>query len=172
MKSQAELLGRLQQLNVQDRGWIMQQLSERERAQLLSTLEASETPPEVLGAKVQDMRPATPPDIKNNDGAKALCRVEARAMATLLRHEAAWIAAIVIHGQDERWSRAVLDALPASQRSEVEGVRAQSFGEELVQAVARQVLARCQGDVAVSAFDRLVDKVAASRSRRRLTLHL
>ena len=173
MKPQATLLGRLQQLNARDRGWIMQQLSERERSQLLATLETPEPAPEVVTAKVQEMRPAPQPDTKKNEAARTLSRVEPRAMATLLRGEPAWIAAIVIQGQDDHWSKEVLEALPALQRSEVEKARAQTFGDELMQAVVRQVLARCQGDVAtVSAFARLVERIGASRSRRRLTLHL
>ena len=166
MKPQTTLLGRLQQLNAQDRSWIMQQLSERERSQLLATLEEPAKAPEVRPAPVAL-------DVKKHDGAKTLSRVEPRAMAALLRHEPAWIAAIVIHAADDGWSREVLDALPTLQRSEVERARTQSFGEELTQAVVRHVLERCQGDVAtVSAFDRLVERISASRSKRRLTLHL
>lgn len=173
MKPQATLLGRLQQLNGRDRSWIMQQLSERERSQLLATLETSEPAPEVVNAKVQEVRPAPQPDTKKTEDAKTLSRVEARTMAALLRYEPAWIAAVVIQGQDDAWSKDVLDALPALQRSEVEKARAQTFGAGLTQAVVRQVLARCVGEVAtVSAFDRLVERIGASRSRRRLTLHL
>lgn len=173
MKSQADLMGRLQQLNVQDRSWIMQQLSERERAQLLATLEAPEQAAEAVSAKAPQAPAVAPVEPKKNDGAKALARVEPRAMASLLRHEPAWIAALVIQGRDESWSKEVLDALPALLRSQVERACAQSFGEELTQAVVRQVLAHCQGEMAtVSVFDRLVEKISASRSRRRLTLHL
>lgn len=173
MKPQAELLGRLQQLNPQDRGWIMQQLSERERAQLLSTLEIPEQAPEVVSTKLHEVQAAALAEPKKTGSERTLSRVEPRTMAALLKHEPAWIAAIVLQGQDESWSHEVLDALPSLQRSEVERARAQSFGDALVQAVLRQVLERCQGDVATaSAFDRLVERIGSSRTKRRLTLHL
>ncbi len=171
MKPQADLLGRLQQLNPQDRGWIMQQLSERERAQLLSTLDVPT--PEVVSTKLHEVPAVAPAEPKKTGTDKTLSRVEPRTMAALLKHEPAWIAAIVLQGQDESWSGPVLDALPSLQRTEVERARAQSFGEELVRTVLRQVLEQCQGDVATaSAFDRLVERISASRSKRRLTLHL
>ncbi len=173
MKTDPTLLSRLQQLNATDRGWVMQQLSEVERAQLLATLEAAEQPVEVVSMNVREVRPVAPSDNRKNEGAKSLSRVEPRIMAALLRHEPAWIAALVLQSQDASWSRELLDAMPALQRSEVERIRSQTFGAELVQAVTKQVLARCQGDVAaVSAFDRLVERIGASRSKRRLTLHL
>lgn len=174
MNRHEELLGRLQQLGSQDRSWIMQQLTERERAQLLSKLETPRIAPAITNEKVPEAAPATvASEIKRPDGIKALSRVDPRIVAALLRHEPAWLGAIVLAGQDESWNKAVLDALPASQRSEVERSRSQSFGDELMQSAVRQVLAHCQADVAAtSAFDRLVEKIGASRSKRRLTLHL
>lgn len=178
MKPHAELLGRLQQLNSQDRSWIMQQLSERERAQLLATLEAPDAAQEVappVDAEIAKAKhqPAAPSDPKRPDPFKALSKVDPRVVAALLKHEPVWLGAIVLATPDENWGRAILDALPAPQRPEMERMRSHSFGDALVQSVARQVLARCQAEVVPpSAFDRLVERIGASRSKRRLTLHL
>lgn len=174
MKPYGELLGRLQQLSSQDRSWIMQQLTDRERAKLLEKLETPEIAPEIAEPKLREAaQPAASSDAKRTDPIKALLKVDPRIVAALLKHEPAWLGAGVLAGQEESWSKAVLDALPASQRSDVERIRSQSFGDELMQSAARQILARCQADVtATSAFDRLVEKISASRSKRRLSLHL
>ena len=166
MKSQSELLGKLHKLNARDRAWIVEHLSEQERAQLMSSL--AEPVPEITAMKLQAVERHPPAQV-----ARTLGRVEPRIVAMITKTEPAWLNAVIASEQDPAWNVAFLDALPAALRADVERLHPKEFGPALRESVTRLILARCQGNVPVeSAFERLVERLSSSRSRKRMTLHL
>jgi flagellar motor switch protein FliG len=162
-------------LKPQDRAWIVERLSQQERAQLLSTVR----PPEPGAASMQvtaSEERASQVDSKSIDVVRSLSRVEARRVAAVLKHEPTWLVAVIVSAQQQGWSKELLDALPAAQRTDVERMQLKPmhFGPALVECATRLILTRCHnGNVPVdSAFDRLVERLSSARSRKRLTLHL
>lgn len=169
MKSQSELLGKLHRLSARDRAWILEHLSEQERARLLSSL----TDPAAAITDTQRSVEQSPADARSVDAAKILGRVEPRLAATITRSEPAWLNAVVASTQDSAWRVAFMESLPASVRADVERIQPKEFGPALRESVTRLILARCDGNVPVeSAFERLVERLSSSRSRKRMTLHL
>jgi hypothetical protein len=173
MKPQSALLGKLHKLNARDRAWIVEHLSEHERAQLMSSL--AEPPADVTAVKlhtvVQDRD--LPSDAKSADAARTLGRVEPRVVAMITKTEPAWLNAVIASEQEPAWSEIFLEALPATLRADVERMQSKQFGPALCESVTRLILARCHGDVPVeSKFERLVERLSSSRSRKRMTLHL
>ncbi|MFC4312691.1 hypothetical protein ACFPN2_26640 [Steroidobacter flavus] len=166
MKSQSELLGQLHRLNARDRAWIVEHLSEQERAQLMSSL--AQPTPDITAMKLHAVEHHS-----SADSARTLGRVEPRIVAMITRTEPAWLNAVIVSEQEPTWSVAFLEALPATLRADVERMHPKEFGPALRESVTRLVLARCQGNVPVeSAFERLVERLSSSRSRKRMTLHL
>lgn len=171
MKSPSELLGKFHRLSARDRAWIVEHLSEQERAQLMSSL--TESPTVVTDTKLHGVEPPRASEVTSSDAARTLGRVEPRVVAMITRTEPPWVNAVVAATQDAAWNIAFLDGLPASLRSDVERIHPKEFGPALRDSVTRLILARCQGDVPVeSAFERLVERLSSSRSRKRMTLHL
>lgn len=171
MKSQSELLGKLHRLSARDRAWIVEHLSEQERSQLVSTL--AEAAPAITEMKLHSIEHRPPADVKSTDAARTLARVEPRVVAMITRTEPAWLNAVIASEQDPAWNVAFLEALPATLRADVERMHPKEFGPSLRESVIRLILARCQGHVPVeSAFERLVERLSSSRSRKRMTLHL
>lgn len=171
MKSPSELLGKLHRLSTRDRAWIVEHLSEQERAQLMSSL--TEPAPAITNTKLRAVEPPRGLEVTSPDAARTLGRVEPRLVAMVTRTEPAWLNAVIAATQDAAWNVAFLDSLPASLRADVERMHATEFGPALRESVTRLVLARCQGNVPVeSAFERLVERLSSSRSRKRMTLHL
>jgi hypothetical protein len=171
MKLQSELLGKLHQLSAGDRTWILERLSAQERSQLLATLEPTVAPAEVTNTKPLHIEPKPLGEI--SDVVKALGRAEPRLVAAITRNEPAWLNAVIASAQHDSWSKAFIEALPASLRVEVERTQPWHFGAALTEAATRQILERCRGNVPVeSPFERLVERLSTARSKRRMTLHL
>lgn len=171
MKSPSELLGKLHRLSARDRAWIVEHLSERERTQLMVSL--AEPEPAIADAKLHPAEPPREAGATSTDAARTLGRVEPRLVAMVTRTEPAWLNAVIASTQEAAWSVAFLESLSASLRADVERAHSKEFGPALTESVTRLVLARCQGDVPVeSAFERLVERLSSSRSRKRMTLHL
>lgn len=165
MKLQSELLGKLHELSAGDRAWIVERLSEQERAQLFATLSSPGPAPEIENTNEHRAEPV--------DVVKALARVAPRVVAAITKCEPAWLNAALAAAQHHVWSKAFLEALPAAFRAEVDRALALPFGPALTQSVTRLILERCQGNVPVgSAFDRFVERLSSARSKRRMTLHL
>lgn len=165
MKLQSELLGKLHELSAGDRAWIVERLSEQERAQLFATLSTPAAAPEIKSTNEHRAEPG--------DVVKALARVEPRLVAAITKTEPAWLNAVLAAAQHETWSKEFLDALPAALRAEVERAQPVQFGAALTESVTRLILQRCDGNVPVgSAFDRFVERLSSARSKRRMTLHL
>ncbi|HWK50777.1 MAG TPA: hypothetical protein VNR40_12875, partial [Steroidobacter sp.] len=151
MKSQSELLNQLHKLNARDRAWIVEQLSEQERAQLISSL--TESTPAVTDMQAQAVEQQVRIDTDSADCARGLSRVEPRVVAAVAQTEPAWLSAVIASEQSPAWSVAFLEALPSTLRAEVERIHPKDFGAALRESVTRLALARCQGDVPVeSAF--------------------
>jgi hypothetical protein len=171
MKSPSELLGKLHRLSARDRAWIVEHLSEQERAQLMSTL--AEPATVVTDVGLHAVEQARQSGASSADTARTLARVEPRLVAMVTRTEPAWLNAAIAATQDAAWNTAFLESLPAPLRNDVERMQSRQFGPALRESVTRLVLARCQGDVPVeSAFERLLERLSSSRSRKRMTLHL
>lgn len=171
MKSQSELLGKLHKLSARDRAWIVEHLSEQERAQLLSSL--AEPPPDITAMQLHAVEHRPAADAKSADAARTLGRVEPRIVAMITRTEPAWLNAVIASEQEPAWNTVFMETLPAALRADVERMHPKEFGPALRESVTRLILARCQGNVPVeSAFERLVDRLSSSRSRKRMTLHL
>ena len=171
MKPQSELLGKLHRLSAGDRAWILERLSAQERSQLLATLEPPALPPEATNSKPPHIESKTQGE--TSDVVKALGRVEPRLVAAITRNEPAWLNAVIAAAQHESWSKALLEALPATLRVEVERTQPWHFGAALTESATRQILERCSGNVPVeSPFERLVERLSSARSKRRMTLHL
>lgn len=165
MTLQSELLGKLHELSSGDRAWIVERLSEQERAQLFATLSSPAATPETKSTSEHRA--------EASDVVKALARVEPRLVAAITKTEPAWLNAVLAASQHETWSRAFLDVLPAAFRAEVERVAPSQFGPALTESVTRLILERCHGNVPVgSPFDRWVERLSSARSKRRMTLHL
>lgn len=168
MTLQSELLGKLHKLSSSDRAWIVEHLSESERSQLFSTLSDSAPTAEVVATRLTAVEPPAAPD-----AVKALGRVEPRHMAALAKSESAWLVAVLVSAQSEDWRAAFLEASPAVLRAEVERIQARTYGAALTESVARLMLARSPMEVPrESVFERLVERLGSSRSKRRMTLHL
>lgn len=171
MKSPSELLGKLHRLSARDRAWIVEHLSEQERAQLMSSL--AEPAAVITDLKLKVVAQPRESGATSTDAARTLGRVEPRLVAMVTRTEPAWLNAVIAATQDAAWNGAFVESLPASLRPDVERTHSKEFGPALRESVTRLVLARCQGDVPVeSAFERLVERLSSSRSRKRMTLHL
>lgn len=171
MKLQTELLSRLHRLNARDRAWLVDHLSEQERAQLVTSLAGPAVDIEAMKLHVVEHQPQN--ETQSADVARMLARVEPRVVATITRTEPAWLNAVVASGQDAAWSSAFLEALPATLRADVQRAHPRQFGPALCESVTRLILVRCQGNVPIeSAFERLVERLSSSRSRKRMTLHL
>lgn len=165
MKPHSELLGKLHQLSATDRAWIVERLSERERAQLFATLSSPAAAPEIKSTIEHRAESA--------DALKTLSRVEPRLVAAITRTEPAWLNAVIASAQHESWRKAFLDALPTALRADVERSLASQFGAALTESVTRLVLERCRGDVPVeSPIERFIERLSSARSKRRMTLHL
>lgn len=170
MKSQSELLGQLHKLNARDRAWIVEHLSDQERARLMSSL--AEPAPGITAMKLHAVE-HPPADVKSADAARTLGRVEPRIVAMITKTEPAWLNAVIASEQEPAWNEVFLETLPATLRAEVERMHPKEFGAALRESVTRLILARCQGNVPVeSTFERLVDRLSSARSRKRMTLHL
>lgn len=171
MKQQSELLGKLHSLSARDRAWIVERLSEQERAQLLATLAAPA--PEVTAASPRPVDQPSQSDAKPTDVVKVLGRVEPRLVAAISKSEPAWLNAVIAAAQHESWTKAFLDSLPGTLRVEVERLQPWSFGAALTESATRLILERCHGDVPVeSPFERLVERLSSSRAKKRMTFHL
>ena len=157
-----DILQTLHGLAAEDRAWIIARLPARAKAQL-------------LGEKAQvDEKPQTdarvPTDIVPND-------VDASRLAAVLAEEPSWIVAVVLDGAAEPWAAAVLERRQTGMRADIATVQRTgcSLTPHARQVLIRTVLARvgCGASTPVrSGFQQLLARLSASRSRKRLTIHL
>lgn len=150
----ADILQRLQALTSDDRTWILGKLPAAAKSTLLAAASAEPSPP-----------PATAPTLAP------------RSVAAALKEEPAWLAAAFLQGAADPWAAEVIGHLPAVLRSDVANLRR---AESTLTPLSRQTLADLlHAHVGQSAppptpskFHTLLERLSASRSRKRMTLHL
>ena len=157
-----DILRTLHGLAVEDRAWIIERLPARAKAQLLA-MHPDESKPEEEGH--QEHLERIPADI------------DAGRLAAVLADEPLWIAAVVLEGSTEPWVAAVFERLPVGMRADVRSMQAavRALTAHAKQTLIRSVLARVgcgEAEPTRSRFHALLARLSASRSRKRLTIHL
>lgn len=160
-----QILQTLGKLGTEDRAWVIARLPARAKAQLLKMSPNEPAPRVAEAAAPQQPSERMPADI------------DVGRLAAVLMEEPSWIAATLLEGSVEPWVTAVLDRLPATMRADIaENQRAASaLTPHAKQALLRTALKRVgRGEraPAPSRFQSLLARVSASRTRKRLTIHL
>lgn len=164
-----DILKTLSALSATDRSWIIDKLSPQARSKLLQRAPSMKAEPAVERPPIAA---ANRPDPAVDHMYECLQRVEAAAIASLLKGEPVWVAAALLSAQQWPWYRAVLDLMPGS-RAEIERVldSGAGFTRSLQDAVVRIVSAKVAAlapTPEASRFEQLVAKVRSSRLNRRL----
>jgi len=162
-----DILRTLHGLAAEDRAWIIARLPTRAKAQLLAL-----TPDDDASHLIKD----EVPEQHEDEGLPA--GVDAGRLATVLAEEPAWIAAAVLEGSTEAWAAAVTERLPTGMRADIRSTHsgARTLTQHAKQTLIRAVLARVgcgePAQAPSSKFQSLLARLSASRSRKRLTIHL
>lgn len=164
MRNVADILQRLHTLGADDRTWVLGKLPAPAKSLLLATA-SSERSPVVPAAPAAGDGPTLPPTLP------------ALQVAAALKEEPAWLAAALLDGAAESWIAEVIQRLPAVLRADIATIRR---GGSTLTPAARQTLiglflakvGQATPRPAPSGFQVLLERLSASRSRRRLTLHL
>ena len=163
MTSLADILQRLHGLAAEDRTWILGRLPAPAKSTLLAA--ASGEPSRPLAAACGFEAPALPHTLTP------------QSVAAALKDEPAWLVAAVLEGTAESWAAAVIAHLPAVMRSDIATMR--HAGSRLPlharQTLIRLFLAKvgqAEPPPVPSRFHTLFERLSASRSRKRLMLHL
>ncbi len=164
MRNVADILQHLHTLSAEDRTWILGKLPAPAKSLLLAG--ASDEP-----------SPAAPAATTASDAPRLPSTLAAMQVAAALKEEPAWLAAALLEGAAEPWIADVVERLPAVLRSDVASIR--RAGSTLTPS-ARQTLIRlflakigqAAPQTTPSRFQLLLERLSASRSRKRLTLHL
>lgn len=164
MRKVADILQHLHALTAEDRTWILGKLPEPAKSLLLAAV--SDEP-----------SPAAPVVATARDASSLPTTLAAMQVAAALKEEPAWLAAAVLEGACESWIAGVVERLPAVLRSDVASIRraGSALTPSARQALIRLLLARigqAAPQPAPSRFHLLLERLSASRSRKRLTLHL
>lgn len=171
MKNSTDILQRLHGLTAEDRTWILARLPIRARSTLRAAVKAEQS-------SDVDADVIAEPKVDTTEEVACLpSGLDPEAVAALLKGEPAWIAAALLEGSAEPWSAMVFGHLPSMQRADIERHRRAGCTLTLL---ARQTLISIfvagMGSTphapAPSKFQSLLDRVSASRSRKRLTIHL
>jgi hypothetical protein len=161
VRNVADILQHLHSLSTEDRTWILGKLPAPAKSLLLAAASDEPSP----AAPVAGDAPSLP------------ATLAATQVAAALKEEPAWLAAAVVEGAAEPWITEVVERLPAVLRSDVASIRraGTTLTPDARQTLIRLLVARI-GQAAPhpspSTFRLLLERVSASRSRRRLTLHL
>jgi hypothetical protein len=157
-------LQRLHSLTAEDRTWILEKLPAPAKSLLLAT--TSEAPAPAAPVATAGDTPSLPTTLT------------ATTVAAALREEPAWLAAAVLADAAESRSTEIVERLPAVLRSDIVSMRhvAATLTPAARQVLVRLLLAKigepAPPEPAPSRFHLLFDRLSASRSRKRLTLHL
>lgn len=168
MKSAAEVLEQLGSLAEADRAWILAQLSPGAKARLLEEPQPSATAPFVAPS-------AVPVDADQISPRMLLARVDAERAAHAFATEPAWVLAALLAAEEWPWRAALIARLADPVRMELERLERTTFTVHLLDIVLRvavQKVSGCEPPRRDSRFSKLVTKFSASRTRRRLSLHL
>jgi hypothetical protein len=165
VRSASDILRQLHALSVQDRAWILEKLPAPAKSLLLAAVSDAPAPAAPVAATASEI-PILPTTLA------------ATAIAAALREEPAWLAAAVLEGAAESRIAEVLERLPGVLRSDMATMRrvACTLTPAARQVLLRMVLAKIGEPAppppAPSRFHVLLDRLSASRSRKRLALHL
>ena len=160
----ADILQRLQALSVEDRTWILGRLPVAAKATLLAAASGGSSPPPPAAAR-------------EIEGPALSTTLPPQSVAAALKEEPAWIAASILGNAGGPWIVEVLAHLPAVLRSDIASLRR---SDSMLTPLARQTLVNlllAQIDQSPppptpSKFHTLLERLSASRSRKRMTLHL
>jgi hypothetical protein len=159
-----DTLQRLHALGAEDRRWILSKLPASAKSLLLAAASGKRPQIEPAPPAVTDT-PTLPRDL------------EALQVAAALKEEPAWLAAAVLEGAAESWVAEVVQKLPAVLRSNIAHVR--RAGCTLTPSARQTLIGLMLAKIgqatprpAQSGFQVLLERLSASRSRKRLTLHL
>lgn len=176
-----DILSTLGRLSDADRHWIIENLPAQAKSQLLSV-----SPPGHSLSASDPMQPSLPTDVsgapdssKRNyeDASQTLAAADSGLLADVLKAEPAWLTAALLRSREWTWRSEVMGALPSGLRTEVARIADSdlTFTPHLTTTVVNLVTARLNGQVAprtVSRFEALVEKLAATRSKRRWSINL
>jgi hypothetical protein len=166
VRNSVDILQQLHSLTAEDRTWILEKLPAPAKSLLLAT--SSDAPAPAPAAPVA---PAS-------DSPSLPRTLVATTVAAALREEPAWLAAAVLEGAAESRIAEIVERLPAVLRSDIVSMRrvAATLTPAARQVLIRLLLAKIgeppPPEPAPSRFHLLFDRLSASRSRKRLTLHL
>jgi hypothetical protein len=164
VRNSVDILQQLHSLTAEDRTWILEKLPAPAKSSLLAT--TSDTP-----AAAAPVAPAS-------DTPSLPTTLAATTVAAALKEEPAWLAAAVLEGTAESRIAEIVERLPAVLRSDIVSMRrvAATLTPAARQVLVRLLLAKIgeppPQEPAPSRFHMLFDRLSASRSRKRLTLHL
>jgi hypothetical protein len=159
-----DTLQRLHALGAEDRAWILSKLPASAKSLLLAAASGKRSQVAPVTPAASDP-PALPPGL------------EPLQVAAALKEEPAWLAAAALEGAAESWVAEVLQKLPAVLRADIAHVRRAgcALTPSARQALIKLLLAKLGQAAprpAQSGFQVLLERLSASRSRKRLTLHL
>jgi hypothetical protein len=157
-----DILRTLHGLAVEDRAWIIERLPARAKAQLLAMHPDESTPKEEVHEEQLERIPAD---------------IDAGRLAAVLADEPLWIAAVVLDGSTGPWVATVFERLPAGMRADIRSMHSAvgALTSHAKQTLIRSVLARVgcgEAEPTRSRFQSLLARLSASRSKKRLTIHL
>ena len=164
MRNSVDILQQLHSLTAEDRTWILEKLPAPAKSLLLAT--TSDAP-----APAAPVAPAS-------DTPSLPTTLAATAVAAALKEEPAWLAAAVLEGAAESRIAEIVERVPAVLRSDIVSMRrvAATLTPAARQVLIRLLLAKIgeppPPEPVPSRFHMLFDRLSASRSRKRLTLHL
>jgi hypothetical protein len=169
-KAPADALSLLQGLTDEDRAWIVARLPTPAKSQLLQPEQPRNARPSRQEAASEAQRPEPAITGEPTDG---LEKVEPKTLLAVLKDEPAWITAALLQAHAWTWSTQLLDALPAVLHADVATLERAKirFAPEVAQVVRRLVAARIAAGLRgerPSKFEALLDRVSASRLRKRM----
>ena len=127
-----ELIARLGQLDAGDRGWLLGELPQALRRELVQILSGDES---VI----------SPPSPARAAGWEAL---DAERVADLLEHEPVWLVSAALRATEARWREHVLAAWPPRRRHEID--LADRTGHPLGARAAQLLLDACRARIAAA----------------------
>lgn len=183
MTTSMDILSTLDRLSEADRDWIIENLPAQAKSQLLSVPSSSDSDSllvsDSVGSSVSTPMVGGPETSSQQpEGAfQVLADVNPGWLADLLKAEPAWLTVAVLRSREWAWRSELMDALPVGLRTEVARMADSdmSFAPQLTTTVVSLVAARLNGHTVprtMSRFEALVEKLAATRSKRRWSIHL
>lgn len=163
MSAAGDLLERLSGLNETDREWILSRLSPVAKRRLLQTAQPEQVPPATAATQAPPVRSGEVPD----EAATLVGQATAAAMREVLRGEPDWFVAAVLGAGDWSWRDEYLEH-PCAVHLEFGKLPTLTvqMRRSVLQATAA-LLRECAPGQPPSRFESILQRLSASRSRRR-----